>query len=172
MSNLSIRLTLREGDSVRSIDIDTFPAAPALIGFGSPGAEEVVAPPRFTDNGDGTVTDNKTGLMWSKDDVSEERLTWAKAVKACAALRLGSHDDWVVPSREQLLTLVDDTRHSPAIDSSAFPSCKSEWYWTSTPYAPSPSGYAWGVSFSYGYSDGDSRVSYYRVRAVRVASRQ
>jgi hypothetical protein len=122
---------------------------------------------RFVDNGDGTVTDTSTDLMWSREDVVEKCTTHAKATKACGDLRLAGHADWRLPTRAELLTLVDDTRHAPAIDTEAFPSCKKDWYWASTPAAWS-SDYAWIVNFgsgcaSDGHRDGNDALA----RAVR-----
>jgi hypothetical protein len=112
------------------------------------------------------VLDTHHQLLWSAEEVGGERLNHADAPKACAELILCAGPARL-PTRAELLTLVDDTRHEPAIDLAFFPTCRSNWYWTSTPAAWSPSGYAWIVSFGYGLA------SYYRrsggafVRAVR-----
>ena len=116
----------------------------------------------------GTVIDRATGLMWSKATIAKGK-TWAEAKAAAEAVRLGGYTDWRLPTRAELLTLVDDTRSNPAIDTSRF-DCESDWYWTSTPLASSPSGCAWYVSFNLGGAycnrqDGDGRV-----RAVRSVS--
>jgi hypothetical protein len=121
---------------------------------------------------DGIVTDTHTGLQWSQEDTTAKAVPWAAAEAACRALRLGGHDDWRLPTRTELLTLVDDTRHEPAIDTEAFPACKSEWYWTGTPYAPSPAAFAWLVCFGSGSASGFHRDGYNRVRAVRGPARQ
>ncbi len=77
----------------------------------------------FTDNGDGTVTDEATGLMWSQDD-SGVGLDWAEALawveQKNAELYLG-HDDWRLPNVKELQSIVDytrspDTTGTPAID--------------------------------------------------------
>ena len=71
----------------------------------------------YTDNnGDGTVTDNQTGLMWAKDHYNNcETMTWATAIDTCEALATGSGGltdgssagDWRVPSFVELATLPD-----------------------------------------------------------------
>jgi hypothetical protein len=71
-----------------------------------------------------------------------------------------------LPTIRELLSLVDYGRTSPAIDP-AF-ECDSAWYWTSTPYAGSPSGSAWIVGFSYGYSYWGAQDYEFSVRAVRA----
>lgn len=98
-------------------------------------------------------------------------MTHAEAQKACAALRTGGYSDWRLPTMRELLTLVDYSRHDPAIDTELFPNCKSDWYWTSTPYAPD-SGYAWFVSFDDGCSNFVRRDHDHCVRAVRAISKE
>jgi hypothetical protein len=77
----------------------------------------------FHDNGDGTVTDRATGLMWSKGD-SKQGMNWEDALawvqKKNAEKHLG-HDDWRMPNVKELQSLVDysrspDTTRSPAVD--------------------------------------------------------
>jgi hypothetical protein len=77
----------------------------------------------FHDNGDGTITDRATDLMWSKADSGhgmnwQDALAWAQ--KKNAEKFLG-HDDWRLPSVKELQSIVDytrspDTSQSPAID--------------------------------------------------------
>ena len=65
---------------------------------------------RYVNNGDGTVTDMKTGLMWAqKDSYSEtgQSLAWVQMKKYVAELRTGGCDDWRIPTLEQLKTLYD-----------------------------------------------------------------
>ena len=68
--------------------------------------------PAYQDNGDGTVTDINTGLMWqkttdAKPDTLEGRITWYEAEAYTDKLRLGGHADWRVPSIKELISLVD-----------------------------------------------------------------
>ena len=126
-----------------------------------------MANPRFIDNGDGTFTLPALGLMFTKATVTPECVTHTQAEAACAELRTAGHDDWRLPTRAELLTLVDDTLHQPAINVDAFPDTKSDWYWTSTVSAWS-SARAWCVHFDngdcgLGYRD----LSFGLVRAVR-----
>jgi hypothetical protein len=75
------------------------------------------------DNGDGTIADRATGLMWSKSD-SGQGMNWQDAlawVQKKNGERYLGHDDWRLPSVKELQSLVDytrspDTTHSPAID--------------------------------------------------------
>lgn len=77
----------------------------------------------FHDNGDGTITDAATGLMWPKAD-SGKGMDWQAAlawVQARNAARYLGHNDWRLPTAKELQSLVDYTRSpaatkSPAID--------------------------------------------------------
>lgn len=123
--------------------------------------------PRFIDNGDGTVTDTKLGLMWSKATITEADVTQHQAEDLCRELRLADHADWRLPTVEELFALADRSRYNPAIDTKAFPDTSSEWYWTSTITTWSSS-LAWLVGFYYGSADDYFRGdSYGLVRAVR-----
>jgi hypothetical protein len=122
---------------------------------------------RFVDNGDGTITDTRSGLTWSKATLCEEEINHAQAEKICAELDLAGHNDWRLPTVDELFALADRTRTEPAIDTEAFPDTQSDWYWTSTISAWS-SGFAWIVGFY------DGNANYYHrdynnafVRAVR-----
>ena len=72
-----------------------------------------VAPPspRFVDNGDETVFDNQTGLIWARDaNLAGTNNTWTAAIDFCNALVLGGRDDWRLPNVNELLSLID---HNP-----------------------------------------------------------
>lgn len=111
------------------------------------------------------VIDEKNGLMWAADDVTADGVDFATAEKACRDLRLLGHDDWRLPTIQELLTCIDYSRCNPATDPEIH-RVKSAWYWTRTPAAWSASA-RWFVTFGYGDSingDIDRRA---RVRAVR-----
>lgn len=112
------------------------------------------------------VLDTQHQLLWSAEEVGSERVNHADATKACAELILCGGPARL-PTRAELLTLVDDTRHEPAIDLAFFPSCRSNWYWTSTPAAWSPASFAWLVYFDYGSAGSGPRDGDAFVRAVR-----
>ena len=61
--------------------------------------------PAYADNGDGTVTDLNTGLMWQKSP--GEKVTFAQAVAGAPALALAGHRDWRLPSIKELYSLID-----------------------------------------------------------------
>ncbi len=91
------------------------------------------APPvRFVDNGDGTVSDRKTGLMFQQHQ-AEERLAWEDALSYCENLILAGFEDWRLPTIEELRAVVDYGRPSPPpVDADIFPDICGSYYWTST----------------------------------------
>lgn len=102
-------------------------------------------------------------LEWSPTLGNGSRMSYADAEAACAALGEG----WRLPTIQELLSLVDLSRHDPAIDVAAYPNTKHGAYWTRTPVSWAPSA-AWVVNFYYGNSDVYLRVDGYAfVRAVR-----
>ena len=134
----------------------------------------------FVDNEDGTVTDKETGLMWevkeSKDDTpdygnprdADNDYTWENALSLCENLSLAGYDDWRLPNRNELQSLVDYSQYNPSIDTTFFPNTVSSGYWSSTTHAGYP-GDAWLVSFDYGWVGHGLGKSYYGyVRAVRA----
>jgi len=128
--------------------------------------------PRFTDNNNGTVTDNLTGLMWMKnadagndcDGTDTGRETWADALASAAACNAGSgfagYTDWRLPNVRELQSLVHYGVYNPAVPNTAgtgkwtegqpFTGVQSSLYWSSTTFAIYTS-FAWYVYLSYGY---------------------
>jgi hypothetical protein len=123
---------------------------------------------RFEQHADGMVLDRHTGLTWSPTlNDGKTCKNHDHALQLCRELDLGGHKDWRAPTVQELLGLVDYGRSKPAIDTAAFPDTKSDWYWTSSPYAGAPA-YAWFVYFDDGSSNGVHRgYDGAFVRAVR-----
>ncbi len=120
----------------------------------------------YTDNGNGTVTDNITGLIWQQA-VPASTYTWEQAKAYCPTLTLAGHSDWRLPSRIELVSIMDFGQGHPKVDTTYFPSTPSNYFWSSSPLAGSSS-YAWRVGFSGGYTDPNNDVSNtYNVRCVR-----
>ena len=144
---------------------------------------------RYTDNGNGTITDNNTGLMWEKlsDEGSihdkDDFYTWTTAVTTkIAALNSGSfggHADWRLPNINELQSLANYDGAYPFVFSAFNTSCaasctvltcsctQSRYYWSATTKPPLN---AWLFGFdegdsTYGSKDGESYV-----RAVRAGS--
>lgn len=80
---------------------------------------------------------------------------------------VGRHDDWRLPSRIELISILDVTRIQPSIDVSAFPATPNDWFWTSSPSAQDPQS-AWYVYFYFGYPKTDFVTNQFSVRCVRT----
>lgn len=131
---------------------------------------------RFTDNGDGTVTDTVTRLTWKRcseglaGEVCEkgEALTfpWQEAQQAAADSRFAGKKDWRVPSIKELNSIIERQCTMPAINEIIFPATPTMSFWSSTAYTGNPA-FAWNVYFPYGISDGNNRKYRFYVRLVR-----
>jgi hypothetical protein len=127
--------------------------------------------PRFTDRGNGTVTDNLTGLMWTKDAQQiPGQMTWQAALDACNNLDYAGHGDWRLPNLRELQSLIDYGNMVPVLPS-GHPFTNESYgynYWSSTTMADS-TGIAWYFDFTNGglYGGGKSYYGGY-VRAVRA----
>jgi hypothetical protein len=83
---------------------------------------------RYTDNGDQTVTDKMTGLIWQKGDVFDVSLDQAK--QAPGELSLGGYHDWRMPTMLELLSIVDTSLNNPAFND-ILGLTESEYFWSS-----------------------------------------
>ena len=110
----------------------TFDATPT---FGED-SDYSINPPVYTDNGDGTITDRVTGLMWQKVDAGES--TWEIAVARAARVTNGGYSDWRLPTPTELMSIMlYNGGGSPALNTSFFPSNPAgaaEYWWTSDLY--------------------------------------
>lgn len=90
--------------------------------------------PRFTDHGDGTVTDNNTGLIWQKGPVSFNdpyygegfQMAWSSASAACTTLGEG----WRLPTVAEVMEFLDNSRIPRLPAGHPFESPVGEIYWT------------------------------------------
>lgn len=120
----------------------------------------------YTNNGNGTVTDAVTTLVWQQQDDAITK-TWEQALTYCEGLSLGGFTDWRLPNIKELRSIVDSSTYSPSITTTYFPNTQSSCYWSSTTYALYSAG-AWYVDFGSGYVDYSNEANGYYVRCVRV----
>lgn len=92
-------------------------------------ADYIQNPPFFQLNGDGTVTDTVTGLMWQQTDGGE--MTIENAATFCENLLLGGHDDWRLPTAQEAYSIMNQGKSDPALDVSIFTNTGAEYWWTS-----------------------------------------
>ena len=151
--------------------------------FAGQDADRSINPPSYKDNGDGTISDMVTGLMWTKDPGA--KVTWAQAVENASDHRAGGYDDWRLPTIKELYSLIDfngvdpgprsaggDLR--PFIDTSVFDfqygsTSQGErlidsQFATSTIYVSTTMG---GAKTMFGVNFADGRIKGYPVKSPR-----
>lgn len=135
----------------------------------------------YTDNGDGTVTDNNTGLMWQQVPSSTD-FKWQEGVDYCNDLELAGYDDWRIPSCKELYSISNFSVGWPYLNTPYFSIAgdeisKDEQYWSSNFYVGvtddgGPNNTAMGVNHGSGHIKGytataEGPVGGRYVRAVR-----
>ena len=117
---------------------------------------------RCVDNGDGTVTDNGTGLMWQKDTAGP--MNWNQAMRYASGLSLGGHSDWWLPKKHELQGLY----HSPCKNMMDVESGWGGFYWSSSTGVPNAVS-AWRFNFNGGALYVEHKSNTYYVRSKRSA---
>ncbi|MDP2024647.1 DUF1566 domain-containing protein [Sulfuriferula sp.] len=108
----------------------------------------------YLDNGDGTITDIRTDLIWMRCALGQRwdgktcigkanSYTWGEAI--VLDQEHTERNNWRLPSLDELKSILDFSRTAPAIDTTAFPETPSAYFWTSTTSSHSM---AWGVDFN------------------------
>jgi hypothetical protein len=154
-------------------------------------------PRQYTDNGDGTITDEVTDLVWEKlcdqdpagvicpaDHDVDSGYTWVNAFTKIAnmnAANYAGHSDWRLPNVRELESLAERGRVNPAIDPTFASGClapcdtvacsctRQNYYWSSTSAQGNP-GFAWLVVFTDGVVGTGNKINANYVRAVRGGS--
>lgn len=127
----------------------------------------------YTDNGDGTVVDNTTGITWQKCNMGQEgkncetgnseSTQWEKAIEYCNNLNLAKRK-WRLPLQKELLTLVEYGINNPAFAIAGFLNTDFS-YWSANTYA-GDTNKAWRINFSDGDSGSNFKQNSYYVRCV------
>ena len=161
---------------------------------GDDGDIQAGSPLSYVDNGDGTITDLNTQLMWEKksDDGGlhdkDNGYSWTPGVgsiwewlgqvNAEGGSGFAGHSDWRIPNAKELQTIIDYERVSPSVDpvfdSSCLAACTvlscsctaGDLYWSSTTEADDPAA-AWDVKFDAGSVETDGKGNARAARAVR-----
>jgi hypothetical protein len=135
--------------------------------------------PRFTDNGDATVTDNLTGLMWTKNaDIGNGTRQWSQGIMDCEACIVGGYVDWHLPNIKELFSVTHFGYFDPAVPNTAgtgkctendpFINMSMTEYWSSTTYCnPTLTTAAWCVILFSGILEGMNKETYCFVWCVR-----
>ncbi|MBK9440632.1 MAG: DUF1566 domain-containing protein [Comamonadaceae bacterium] len=143
-------------------------------------ASPALAAKTYLNNGDGTVTDSATSLVWMRCSMGQ---TWNGPASTCTGAALGytweqanaltgtvifaGQSDWRMPNIRELQSIVDRTVSDPSIDTVAFVNTPAAHFWSASASA-NESINAWRVGFfNGGASNGYSRSEAYHVRLVR-----
>ncbi len=132
--------------------------------------------PRFFDNGDGTITDDLTGLVWSqKASLGDATMSWPNALIYVNQLSSGTQGlsdgsvagDWHLPNVRELQSLTDYSNYSPSLESGhPFVGVQMSNYWASSTDSSNQTG-AWAVSMVSGWTGSLSKTNNRHVWAVR-----
>jgi hypothetical protein len=135
---------------------------------------------RFTDNGDGTITDKENKTLIVKDPSKipgfDKTLTFKEAKEVCESLSYaGYNNGWRMPTLKEEQSIRDYAKYDPAWNTDVFGGKHDNWYWTSTPCAWNTDeekrslteGSAWCVGSSYGNVGYDGKDLHRYVRPVR-----
>jgi hypothetical protein len=95
----------------------------------NPSSSGLPNPARYDTSKPGVVLDQVTGLMWQRESSAE--YGFAAAAAHCSELELAGRCDWRLPTRIELVSLVDFTLSNPTLDMSAFPAASGEYWSTS-----------------------------------------
>jgi len=128
---------------------------------------------RFTDNGDGTITDNASGLMWPKDLKGAacnggSSIGWIAGITFAEGLTFATHSDWRMANLKELISIMDYSLYGPPLNP-IFIQAVTSSYWTSTAYKGNLD-FRWGVWFTSGNCSNIHKAGNAYIMPVRDAA--
>ncbi len=124
----------------------------------------------FTDNGDGTITDHLTNLVWQKNP-NPNAINWEQALTYAESLNLADSSDWRLPNIKELHSLHDESTVNPGVNTNFFPAIGVKKYWSSTSL-PNQTTKAWYLDTQFGITTYDFKTSPLYVICVRGGSQK
>ena len=131
---------------------------------------------RYMENGNGTVTDKVTKLIWKQcsEGLSSANCTigsgsthtWQQALQLAENTTFAGHSDWRLPNIKELSSLAARNCYNPSINATYFPNTPALLFWSSTPYLNN-SNYSFPLSFKHGGDNLRQPSIGLRVRLVR-----
>lgn len=133
----------------------------------------------FVDNGDGTVTDSGTGLMWMQCSLGQiwedgectgdaSELSWQQALQQAHGYSFAEQSDWRLPNIKELATIAERACVRPSINETLFPNTPSDDFWTSTPSVLDAER-AWVIAFFNSSNSIKQKSLFVFARLVRTA---
>ncbi|MBL7831453.1 MAG: DUF1566 domain-containing protein [Saprospiraceae bacterium] len=123
-----------------------------------------VIPNHFTDNENGTITDNLTKLIWQKVP-NADTLSWEQALSYADTLSLAGMSDWRLPNIKELQSINDENLINPSLNPNFFDVGNSKKYWSSTTL-PNQTTKAWYLNTQYGITTYDTKTVKHSVICV------
>jgi len=131
----------------------------------------------FTIHNNGTATHKITGLMWMRCGLGQEWngktcqgeaaiYPWDNGLRLAAEVEFAGYNDWRLPNKNELESIVENSCFAPAINTEIFPATPPAYFWTSSPYAAVSEG-AWSVDFGYGTVNASVKPGSIHIRLVR-----
>ena len=157
-----------------------FPLAVGAAGCTAPNPNanisEATPSTAFLDTGNAdTITHALTGLMWKRCPQglsgstcaigTAANVTWAAALAQTIADTTAGYDDWRLPNKKELESIVETCGSSPPINLTVFPGTPSAYFWSST--SAQNGGAAWRVLFIEGATNAGAKSNSGMVRLVR-----
>jgi hypothetical protein len=112
-----------------------------------------------------TVTDIRSGLMWQRNS-TENAINWEQSLSYCQNLTLSGFTDWRLPTKKELISIVDYTKMNPSVYVPAFTDTQMSAYWSSTVDTNNADHQAWCIYMDIGF-DGNAQDGNASVRCVR-----
>jgi hypothetical protein len=113
--------------------IERLPDTGQIIGYTPTFGEDndyTINSPSYTNNINGTITDNVTGLMWQQVDGGE--MTIENATIYCDNLILGGFSDWRLSNPIESFSILNHQNNNPAMNTTFFTASTAEYWWTNT----------------------------------------
>lgn len=125
----------------------------------------VTVPGHFDDQGNGTVTDLLTQLVWQRSPAPDS-MNWENALEYAENLSLAGSNDWRLPNIKELQSLTDANLANPCVNTAFFPAIGTKKYWSGTSL-PNQTTRAWYLDTRFGittYADKSDKLNILCVR--------
>lgn len=119
----------------------------------------------FTDNGDSTITDNLTNLIWQKFPIITNQ-NWEQAIIYSENLVLANATDWRLPNIKELQSLNDESEIQPSLTTPYFQNLGVQKYWSNSSL-PNQTSKAWYWDTQFGITTYDFKTNSNHVICVR-----